>query len=79
MAILQCETYQVQPRRATHGYTGPLKVSYGGFYTETAQEFLTVAAQYDKTRGHTDDVNDFFECNKYGVSCLFIYPIHLLD
>ncbi|KAH9891940.1 alcohol oxidase-like protein [Cubamyces lactineus] len=64
--LQKCETYQVQPRRATHGYAGPLKVSYGGFYTETAQEFLSVAAQYDKTRGHTDDVNDFFECNKYG-------------
>ncbi|KAI0324556.1 alcohol oxidase-like protein [Cubamyces sp. BRFM 1775] len=64
--LQKCETYQARPRQATHGYEGPLKVSYGGFFTEAAQEFLNVAAQYDKTRGHTDDVNDFFECNKYG-------------
>ncbi|KAI0655480.1 alcohol oxidase-like protein [Cubamyces menziesii] len=64
--LQKCETYQIRPRQATHGYTGPLKVSYGGFYTEAAQEFLNVAAQYDKTRGHTDDVNDLSECNKYG-------------
>lgn len=68
--ISQCETYQVQPNKPTHGYSGPLKVSYGGFNTEVAQEFLNVAAQYDKTRGQTDDVNDLYGCNKYGVRLL---------
>ncbi|KAI0324555.1 alcohol oxidase-like protein [Cubamyces sp. BRFM 1775] len=57
--LRKCETYQVRPGQATHGYAGPLKVSYGGYYPEVGQEFLNVAAQYDKTRGHTDDVNDF--------------------
>ncbi|KAL7280632.1 hypothetical protein ACG7TL_005570 [Trametes sanguinea] len=62
----KCETYQLEPGKPTHGYTGPLKVSYGGFYPEIGQEFLNVAAQYDKDRGLTDDVNDLFQCNKYG-------------
>ncbi|KAI0354316.1 alcohol oxidase-like protein [Trametes cingulata] len=63
--LRKCETYQVQPGLPTHGYSGPLKVSYGGLYTEAGQEFLEVAAQYDKTRGHTDDPNGLYECNKY--------------
>ncbi|KAI0369246.1 alcohol oxidase-like protein [Pilatotrama ljubarskyi] len=64
--LRKCETYEIKPAQPTHGYSGPLKVSYGGFYTEMGREFLMVAAQYDKLRGHTDDPNDFLECNKYG-------------
>ena len=30
-------------------------------------EFLAVGAEYDKERGLTDDANDFFTCNAYGV------------
>ncbi|KAI8990422.1 alcohol oxidase-like protein [Trametes punicea] len=65
--LRKCETYQVQPGQSTHGYCGPLKVSYGGFFTEIGREFLDITAQYDKSRGQTDDVNNLFECNKYGV------------
>ncbi|KAI9060146.1 GMC oxidoreductase [Trametes sanguinea] len=64
--LRKCETYQVRSAEPTHGYSGPLKVSYGGFYTEIGQEFLDVAARYDKSRGQTDDVNGLYECNKYG-------------
>ncbi|KAI0369247.1 alcohol oxidase-like protein [Pilatotrama ljubarskyi] len=63
--LRKCETYQIQPGQATHGYSGPLKVSYGGFYTEAGKEFIEVAAQYDKKRGRTDDPNGLYECNKY--------------
>lgn len=66
----QCETYEIEPGRSTHGYSGPLKVSWGGFYTEIGQEFLKVGAEYDKNRGATDDINGLFECNKYGVSTI---------
>ncbi|EIW56549.1 alcohol oxidase-like protein [Trametes versicolor FP-101664 SS1] len=66
--LRKCETYQVEPGKPTHGYSGPLKISQGGFFTETGKEFLDVAAQYDKTRGQTDDVNGLFECDKYGVA-----------
>ncbi|KAI0773655.1 alcohol oxidase-like protein [Fomes fomentarius] len=64
--LRKCETYEISPERPTHGYSGPLKVSYGGFFTEVGQEFLTVAATYDKSRGFSDDVNGLYECNKYG-------------
>ncbi|KAI0350351.1 alcohol oxidase-like protein [Trametes cingulata] len=64
--LKKCETYQIASDKPTHGYSGPLKVSYGGFYAEVGQEFLNMAAQYDKTRGLTDDVNNLYECNKYG-------------
>ncbi|KAL1950095.1 hypothetical protein VTO73DRAFT_5217 [Trametes versicolor] len=64
--LRKCETYQLHPDKPTHGYSGPLKVSYGGFSSEVGEEFLNVAAQYDKTRGLTDDVNNLYDCNKYG-------------
>ncbi|KAI0671023.1 alcohol oxidase-like protein [Trametes maxima] len=64
--LKKCETYQVRPGRSTHGYSGPLKVSHGGYFPEVGQEFLNVAAQYDRTRATTDDMNNLFECNQYG-------------
>ncbi|KAI0632946.1 alcohol oxidase-like protein [Trametes polyzona] len=66
--LRECETYQLEPGEPTHGYSGPLKVSRGGFSAEVGQQFLDVAAAYDKTRGYTDDANALFECDKYGVS-----------
>jgi hypothetical protein len=44
-------------------------VSYGGAYTNVGKQFLDVAAKYDTERGQTDDVNNLFSCNAYGVSC----------
>ena len=67
-ALTQCETYEIEPRSPTHGDSGPLKVSWGGFYMEVGKEFLDVGAKYDKARGATEDSNGLFECNKYGVS-----------
>ncbi|KAI0920510.1 hypothetical protein AcW1_002232 [Taiwanofungus camphoratus] len=64
--LRKSETYQVQPEKVTHGYSGPLKVSYGGAFTNIGKEFLDVAAQYDKDRGMTDDANGLLECNVYG-------------
>ncbi|KAJ7357002.1 GMC oxidoreductase-domain-containing protein [Mycena albidolilacea] len=60
------ETYQVKSMQPTHGYSGPLKVSYGGVFTNIGQQFLDVAASYDKERGTTEDPNGLFSCNKYG-------------
>ncbi len=72
VAICQTETYQVAPGKATHGYSGPLKVSYGGAFSNIGQEFLEVGAQYDKTRGKLDDPNSLFDINGYGVR--FLHP-----
>jgi len=38
-----------------HGYSGPIKVSYGGTFTNIGKEFLKVAAEYDTTRVSCDD------------------------
>ncbi|OCH90859.1 alcohol oxidase-like protein [Obba rivulosa] len=61
----KCESYQIAPDKDTHGYSGPLKISYGGVCTNIGSEFLEVAAQYDKDRGSTSDPNAFSEINKY--------------
>ncbi|KAJ3987018.1 GMC oxidoreductase-domain-containing protein [Lentinula detonsa] len=64
--LRKTETYQAQPNQPTHGYSGPLKVSWGGHVTNVANQFLEVAAATDHNRTHTEDANDFYECNKYG-------------
>ncbi|KAF8997719.1 GMC oxidoreductase-domain-containing protein [Cyathus striatus] len=64
--LRKTETYQIKEDEPTHGYSGPLKVSYGGAYTKAGRQFLEVAAQYDKERGSTHDPNAMFECNVYG-------------
>ncbi|TFK52445.1 hypothetical protein OE88DRAFT_1657716 [Heliocybe sulcata] len=59
--LKKSETYQVAKDKETHGYSGPLSVSYGGHYTNIGQEFLQVAEKYDKGRGMTEDINDTTE------------------
>ncbi|THH13767.1 hypothetical protein EW146_g6490 [Bondarzewia mesenterica] len=64
------ETYQVRPGAPNHGYSGPLKVSYGGTYTNVGEQFLEVVGQVDKERTIGDglDANDFNSVNVYNVS-----------
>ncbi|KAL1726098.1 alcohol oxidase-like protein [Schizophyllum commune] len=64
--LKKSETYQEDsPRPDTHGYDGPLKVSYGGHFLSFAREFLDVAAEYDKERKITADMNTLYECDAY--------------
>ncbi|KAG5649963.1 hypothetical protein H0H81_001310 [Sphagnurus paluster] len=63
--LKKVETYQ-PGGSAVHGTSGPIKVSYMEGETNVADQYLAVASQYDKERGFTDDVNDFFNCNRYG-------------
>ena len=67
MVPTQTETYQVGPDALNHGYEGPLKISYGGIYTDVGQQFLEIAAGYDKQRTVGGDPNDLVSVNKYGV------------
>ncbi|KAH9921137.1 GMC oxidoreductase-domain-containing protein [Fomitopsis serialis] len=66
--LKKSETYQAEGSAETHGYSGPLKVSYGGLFTNIGQQFLEVAARYDAKRSLMDDPNGLFKCNAYGVS-----------
>ncbi|KAK0457321.1 alcohol oxidase-like protein [Desarmillaria tabescens] len=63
------ETYEIKPDDPTHGYEGPIKVGYGGWYQPYAKEYLDMARQYDKERAGTDDddTNDFKTINKFVV------------
>ncbi|CCM05911.1 uncharacterized protein FIBRA_08149 [Fibroporia radiculosa] len=62
------ETYQVENDRETHGYSGPIQVSYGGHFTTWGQEFLNIASRYDKKRISTNDPNGMRpqDINAYG-------------
>ncbi|KAH7908609.1 GMC oxidoreductase-domain-containing protein [Hygrophoropsis aurantiaca] len=63
--LQKTETYQEKPGALNHGYSGPLKVSRGGFQSNVAEQYLGVAEQYDPERGLIDDVNDLVRCNAY--------------
>lgn len=45
-----------------------MKVSYGGKFTNIAQNFLDVAQQFDKTREVIEDPNQIYKSDAYGVS-----------
>ena len=67
------ETYQAGDGKSTHGYSGPLKVSHGGVFTNVGKQFLDVASKWDTERGSTDDINGMVaetSINKYGVGIL---------
>ncbi|KAI5886021.1 alcohol oxidase-like protein [Schizophyllum commune H4-8] len=64
--LKKTETYQEEPNQPTHGYSGPLKVSYGGQFMQISKDFLDVAAVYDKERKASADINTLYECDGYG-------------
>ena len=70
--IYKAETYQPGSTNDTHGTSGPIKVSYASDSINVAENFLEVAAAFDKERGLSDDTNAFFEAEKYGVSISFV-------
>ncbi|CAE6461208.1 unnamed protein product [Rhizoctonia solani] len=57
MPLLQkIETYHITPGRETHGYEGPVNVSYGDYFAQVANEYLDVCV----SRGipMVDDIMD---------------------
>ncbi|KAG2115188.1 GMC oxidoreductase-domain-containing protein [Suillus discolor] len=58
------ETYEVQPDRPTHGYSGPIKVSSGGYKLGASEEFIHVGTTYHK-RQQVEDTDDLETCNTY--------------
>ncbi|KAI0337223.1 alcohol oxidase [Trametopsis cervina] len=65
--LKKTESYEVQPDRdSVHGYSGPLKVSYGGLYSNIGREFVDIGPKYDPSRGTTDDPNDLYNVNRHG-------------
>lgn len=77
---VQVETYEVAPDHdSVHGYSGPLKVSYGGAFTNIGKNFLEVGPKYDSKRGTTDDPNDLFHVDVFGVCHFVLVPWCALD
>ncbi|KAK0469586.1 GMC oxidoreductase-domain-containing protein [Desarmillaria tabescens] len=50
----------------THGTSGPISVSSENPVGVFGQQYLAIAAKYDKDRDFTEDPNDFKSCNEYG-------------
>ncbi|OSX62585.1 hypothetical protein POSPLADRAFT_1169270 [Postia placenta MAD-698-R-SB12] len=63
--LKKAETNQALPNKPTHGYEGPLKVSFGGIYADAGKQFLEIAEQFDKDRPVVDDMNDLSNSNAY--------------
>lgn len=63
----------MKEHESTHGYSGPLKVSYGGCFTDVGRQALEVAAKYDPGRKVADDSNDLSTCDTYSVSRLVVH------
>ncbi|KAI1792083.1 alcohol oxidase-like protein [Ganoderma leucocontextum] len=53
--IKRAETYHVATGKPSHGYDGPLKVSYGGARTNVGEDYIQTISQYDKTRAAVVD------------------------
>ena len=47
-------------------------MSYASDFINIAENFLEVAAEFDKERGLSDDTNAFSQAEKYGVSIAFV-------
>lgn len=60
--LVAAETYEINDpgtSNNTHGFSGPLKVSYGGFETDTGSQFLEVGPQFEVGRPLATEGNDF--------------------
>ncbi|KAJ7749671.1 GMC oxidoreductase-domain-containing protein [Mycena metata] len=60
------ETYQAGVVDSTHGSSGPIKVSYGGYETDIAKDFPSTAGGFPRGRNFTEALNDFHRCDLYG-------------
>ena len=80
VTYLKAETYQNAPNRPTHGYSGPLKVSYGGKRTNVGEDYLATVSKYDKTRVVVDDANRMVDdVNRHEVWLRLLFPSHISD
>ncbi|KJA13768.1 GMC oxidoreductase [Hypholoma sublateritium FD-334 SS-4] len=65
--LRKAETYQVNGGLPSHGYSGPLKVSLGGHYDISAQQFVEIGPKVEKNRPSSD------ECNTMGADSINVF------
>ncbi|KAF8953125.1 GMC oxidoreductase-domain-containing protein [Flammula alnicola] len=65
--LKKAETYQPVADAPTHGYSGPLKISFAQDNYNVGEELINIATAFEKDHGGTTDLNDFTEesLNKY--------------
>ncbi|KAH7888383.1 GMC oxidoreductase-domain-containing protein [Phlebopus sp. FC_14] len=63
--IKKIETYGGKPDQPTHGYSGPVHISFGGVEFDVGKQFLDVGRHYDPARPQVDDNNDLSVANAY--------------
>lgn len=68
------ETYQCGSD-PTHGTNGPIAISVKNVVGNIGEQYLDVAAKYDKDRDFTDDPNNFRSCNQYSPWPKYINPV----
>ncbi|KAJ7039912.1 GMC oxidoreductase-domain-containing protein [Mycena alexandri] len=69
--LQKAETYEIDPKKSTHGSDGPLKVSFGSEVSQLGKEFVEIGAKFEKNRPESDEGNalDVESINKF-----FIMP-----
>ncbi|KAF7319680.1 Alcohol oxidase [Mycena kentingensis (nom. inval.)] len=71
--LQQAETYELDPPSDTHGFSGPLRVSFGGDVFDVGKQLLEIGPQFEqgRPRGYAgnefaeSDVNQFFHMPKW--------------
>ncbi|KAJ6617578.1 GMC oxidoreductase-domain-containing protein [Mycena sp. CBHHK59/15] len=61
--LQKAETYEIDPKKATHGSDGPLRVSSGGYFFDIAQQFLDLGPKFEKDRPLSDEGNGLDEAS----------------
>ncbi|KAJ7770632.1 GMC oxidoreductase-domain-containing protein [Mycena metata] len=69
--LQKAETYEIDPKKSTHGSDGPLKVSFGSEISDLAKEFVEIGAKFEKNRPETDEGNAL---NVESINKFFIMP-----
>ncbi|TCD66632.1 hypothetical protein EIP91_001099 [Steccherinum ochraceum] len=64
--LIKSEGFQIEHDKENYGSAGPIKVSYGGYFGRVSQDFLDLAAKYDKDRRITSSGSGLFPANAYG-------------
>ncbi|CAE6384133.1 unnamed protein product [Rhizoctonia solani] len=68
----QIETYHVAPGRDTHGYDGPIHVSYGDHFAQVAQEYLDVCTKRGIPK--VEDLMDLYTGHGCARLAKYIHP-----
>ncbi|KAJ6611006.1 GMC oxidoreductase-domain-containing protein [Mycena sp. CBHHK59/15] len=71
--LQKAETYEINPKKPTHGSNGPLKVSFGGEVLDVGKQFLELGPRFEENRPWNDEgngldlasINVFFQMPKW--------------